>query len=98
VLEESPASLERGRACIDLGVTLHRAGDSQAARPLLLKGLELVAPCGAAGDARRSHAGLRAAGRHARIPPRTGREALTPSELRAIHSGYVIRSSDMDVP
>jgi DNA-binding CsgD family transcriptional regulator/tetratricopeptide (TPR) repeat protein len=82
VLEKSAASLERGRACIDLGVTLHRAGDSRSARPLLLKGLELVAPCGAAADARRGRAELRAAGGHPRTPARTGREALTPSELR----------------
>jgi DNA-binding CsgD family transcriptional regulator len=82
VLRESPARLERARSLAELGATLRRAGQRQAARPLLTEALDLAAGCGARPLADRARTELKAAGGRPRRERRSGVDALTPSELR----------------
>lgn len=82
VLRESPARLERARSLAELGATLRRAGQRQAARPPLTEALDLAAGCGARPLADRARTELKAAGGRPRRERRSGVDALTPSELR----------------
>jgi DNA-binding CsgD family transcriptional regulator len=93
VLAGSPALLERARALIDLGAALRRAGSRTAARPLLREGLELAHVCGAPHDVARAGSELRAAGGRSRAVPRSGLDALTPSELRVARMAAEGRSN-----
>jgi DNA-binding CsgD family transcriptional regulator len=81
-LERSPARIEHGRALIDLGAALRRAGRRREARAALRDGVELARACGAEASVERAQLELRAAGGRPRAPLRTGADALTASELR----------------
>jgi len=81
-LERSEARLEHARALVDLGAALRRAGERSAAREPLREGLDLAVACGAAGLAERSRTELSASGGRPRRLRLSGRDALTPSELR----------------
>lgn len=82
VLETSPAKLELGRALIDLGAVLRRAGRRADAREPLRRGLEMVERFGAFRLERQAREELAATG--ARVGRRafSGRDSLTPSERR----------------
>ncbi|HUY59293.1 MAG TPA: AAA family ATPase [Solirubrobacteraceae bacterium] len=82
VLEDSPARLEHARALVELGAARRRAGERAAAREPLRDGLDLAGRCGAVRLAERARAELAAAGSRPRRDYTTGRDALTPSELR----------------
>ena len=81
-LAPSPARLEHARALVDLGAAQRRTGHRQAARERLAEGLDLAAACGAAPLAEYARAELALAGARPRRDRVTGRDALTPSELR----------------
>jgi DNA-binding CsgD family transcriptional regulator len=82
VLADSPARLEHARALIELGAALRRHGDRATARAPLREGLDLAAHCGAIRLAERARTELAATGARPRREHITGRDALTPSELR----------------
>jgi predicted ATPase/class 3 adenylate cyclase/ATP/maltotriose-dependent transcriptional regulator MalT len=82
VLEGSPAVLERARSLTELGAALKRAKRRSDARELLRQGLELAHGCGAAPVAERAHTELLSTGARPRRLVVSGRESLTPSELR----------------
>jgi DNA-binding CsgD family transcriptional regulator len=70
---------------VDLGTAQRtRRADRLAARRPLSDGLELATRCGAVRLAERARAELIAAGARPRREHRTGRESLTPSELRVV--------------
>jgi DNA-binding CsgD family transcriptional regulator len=82
VLAGSPAWLERAKALVDLGAALRRAGRrSQAGEPLR-EGMDLAHRCGATAVVERAQSELRAMGSRPRRLALSGRQALTPSELR----------------
>ena len=81
-LAPSPARLEHARALVDLGAAQRRTGHRQAARERLAEGLDLAAVCGAGPLAEYARAELAMAGARPRRDRVTGRDALTPSELR----------------
>ena len=81
-LAPSPARLEHARALVDLGAAQRRTGHRQAARERLAEGLDLAAACGAGPLAEYARAELAMAGARPRRDRVTGRDALTPSELR----------------
>jgi DNA-binding CsgD family transcriptional regulator len=80
--EGSPALLERARALIELGAALRRANRRSDARAPLQAGLELAHRCAATGWQERALTELRASGARPRRLAASGRDALTPSELR----------------
>jgi DNA-binding CsgD family transcriptional regulator len=80
--ERSPARLEHGWACHELGAALRRAGRRRDARAPLDRALDLALACGAARLAERTREELEALGARPRSVMRTGAEALTPSERR----------------
>lgn len=82
VLEGSGAQLELARALVNLGMLLRHAGRRMEARRHLATGLELARRCGARPLAERAREELRASGGRPRRDRLTGRDALTPSELR----------------
>lgn len=82
VLAESPARLEYARALVELGAARRRAGERAAAREPLREGLDLAERCGAVRLGERARTELAATGGRPRRPHLSGREALTPSELR----------------
>jgi DNA-binding CsgD family transcriptional regulator len=82
VLEGSEARLELARTLVELGAALRRTGARRDAREPLRRGLELAHARGGALVAENARAELRAAGARARRPQATGRDALTPSEIR----------------
>ena len=82
VLEGSGAQLELAEALVDLGMLVRHAGHRVEARTHLARGLDLARRCGASPLAERAHEELRASGAHPRRDRLTGRDALTPSELR----------------
>ena len=82
VLRESPARLEHARALVDLGAAMRRGGERAASRGPLRAGLDLALCAGATRLAGRARAELAAAGARPRRLHLTGRDALTPSELR----------------
>ncbi len=82
VLESTEARLEHARSRVELGAALRRRQRRAEARPELEAGMDLARRCGAERLATRSQEELRAAGGRPRRTARTGREALTASELR----------------
>jgi DNA-binding CsgD family transcriptional regulator len=81
-LERSPARLERGWACYELGGALRRANRRREARPPLDRALDIALACGAQLLARRAREQLAALGARPRSVMLTGVESLTPSERR----------------
>ncbi|HYH57841.1 MAG TPA: AAA family ATPase [Thermoleophilaceae bacterium] len=82
VLERSPAQLEFARAQLELGAALRRSGSRRLARDPLRAALDIARRCGAVPLAERAHEELAASGARPRRSALSGREALTPSELR----------------
>jgi DNA-binding CsgD family transcriptional regulator len=82
VLAVSGAVLEHGRALVDLGSALRRAGRRTEARPRLRAGLELAIRCGAEALAARARDEILSSGAHLRRDRLSGPEALTASERR----------------
>ena len=76
------ARLEQARALADLGAALRRTGQRAAAREPLRRALALSTHAGATVLADRAREELLAAGARPRRVMLSGREALTPSELR----------------
>jgi DNA-binding CsgD family transcriptional regulator len=81
-LERSPARLELGWACCELGSALRRANRRREARAPLDRALDLALASGAQLLAQRASEQLQALGARPRSVPLTGLEALTPSERR----------------
>jgi DNA-binding CsgD family transcriptional regulator len=84
-LEPSPAKLEYARALVELGAAMRRSGERTAARAPLRAGLDIALAAGAVRLGERARAELSASGAHPRRLRMTGRDALTPSELRVAH-------------
>ena len=82
VLDGSPARLEHGRALIELGAALRRSGQRAAAREPLAAGLDIAVAGGAVRLIERARVELAASGARPRRERVSGRDALTPSELR----------------
>ena len=82
LLEASPARLELGRAYVDLGGALRRAGHRADARAPLRAGYELAGDCGAQALAENARRELAASGVRIRRARITGAESLTASERR----------------
>jgi DNA-binding CsgD family transcriptional regulator len=81
-LERSPARLEYARALVEFGAALRRANHRAAARDPLRRGLDLAHSCGATRLTERARTELAATGARPRRVRVTGRDALTPSQLR----------------
>ena len=81
-LEQSQSPLELARALSDHGAALRRAGRRVQARSELERALDLAHRCGARRIAGRARAELIAAGAKPRRDAISGRDALTPGELR----------------
>jgi DNA-binding NarL/FixJ family response regulator len=82
VLEASELRLEHAYALHDLGAALRRAGARREARVPLRVALELAVACDAARLRDRARDELLASGARPRRIATTGRDALTPAELR----------------
>jgi DNA-binding CsgD family transcriptional regulator len=82
VIQDSPALLERAQSITELGAALRRANQRAKARELLQKGLDLANRCGARPLQERALAELVATGARPRRLTVSGRDSLTPSELR----------------
>jgi len=83
VLDGTGAQLELARTLVDLGTVRLRSGRRADGRAALNRGHDLAHDCGAAPLVARAREELAAAGaRPRRERLATGREALTPSELR----------------
>lgn len=81
-LAGSPLRHEHGRALLELGATLRRAGERGAARDALREALDAASRTESAWLARLVRAELEASGARPRRDRLTGIEALTPSERR----------------
>lgn len=82
VLAGSESSLEYARALLDLGAARRRANQRVRARDALRLALDLADRCGARALVAEVRQELAAAGGRPRRTRLTGRDALTPSELR----------------
>jgi DNA-binding CsgD family transcriptional regulator len=82
VLAASEARLQHAHALCDLGAALRRRGRRIDARGPLRESLELALACDATALVNRAQAELAASGERARRLRASGREALTPAELR----------------
>ncbi len=82
VLQSSPARLEYARALTDLGAALRRGGQRANARPALRQALDVSHRCGATGLLERARIELLATGARPRRLMVTGRDSLTPTEVR----------------
>jgi len=82
VLERSESRLELARTLVELGAALRRVGARREAREPLKRGLELALDSGGALVAGVARHELVISGARQRRPRTTGRDALTPSELR----------------
>jgi len=82
LLEGTPWRLDRARARCDLGAALRRAGRRRDAREALTLAMDEAHACGAAPLAELAAEELRASGARPRRRAISGRDALTPSELR----------------
>jgi DNA-binding CsgD family transcriptional regulator len=82
VLEDTPAALERVYTQLELGALLRRAQRRAEAREHLAAALDGAARCGAERTLQRATDELVASGARPRRAASTGREALTPRELR----------------
>jgi DNA-binding CsgD family transcriptional regulator len=81
-LERAESPLELARALTDRGAAFRRDGRRVQARTELTRALDFAHRCGASAIAARARAELIAAGAKPRRDAITGRDALTPSELR----------------
>jgi DNA-binding CsgD family transcriptional regulator len=81
-LERSQSPLELARALADYGAALRRAGQRVQARTELHRALDLAHRLGARRIANQARAELIHAGAKPRRDAITGRDALTPAELR----------------
>lgn len=81
-LERSGARLEQARSLVELGAAMRRANKRSDARGPLRGGLDLATRCGAGPLVERARQELLACGARPRRALLTGRDALTPSELR----------------
>jgi DNA-binding CsgD family transcriptional regulator len=81
-LEDAQAPLELARALTDYGAALRRAGQRVKARAQLERGLDIAYHCGARRIAAQARDELMTAGAKPRRDAITGRDALTPGELR----------------
>jgi DNA-binding CsgD family transcriptional regulator len=84
VARESEARLERGRALLELGTLLRRAGRRSDAGRALGEALELARACGARLLQERADAELEVAGTRVQRAARRGADALSPSERRVV--------------
>ncbi|MGH2872007.1 MAG: helix-turn-helix transcriptional regulator, partial [Solirubrobacteraceae bacterium] len=82
LLTGSPAALELAHSHVELGAALRRLGRRLQAREQLRAGLQLAVSFGAAPLAQRARDELAASGARLRRDQSSGRDALTPSELR----------------
>jgi DNA-binding CsgD family transcriptional regulator len=82
VARDSPGRLELGLSLVELGAAERRANRRTAAREPLEEGLALAHQCGVPSLQERALTELLAAGARPRRPPASGRDTLTPSELR----------------
>lgn len=82
VAEHSPAPLTRARAALELGAALRRSNHRADAREHLAAAREHAAAADATGLIARATEELTIAGGRPRRVARSGRDALTPSELR----------------
>jgi DNA-binding CsgD family transcriptional regulator len=82
VLERSAARLEHARALVNLGAGLRERDDRAKAREPLTQALDVAHRLGASTLADRARAELIASGARPRRPARSGRDSLTPAELR----------------
>lgn len=80
--ERTQMRLEHALSLCELGAHLRRTGERSAAREPLRRALGLAAACGARPLARRAREELILAGGRPRRDAHTGRDALTPAELR----------------
>ena len=78
------AALEHARALIDLGSAIRRGGERVQARETLTEGADLAHRCGATALVDHALEELRLAGARPRRITQTGRDALTPAELRVV--------------
>ena len=82
VARASPGRLELALSLVELGAAERRANRRTGARELLEEGLALAHQCGARSLQDRALTELLAADARPRRPPASGRDTLTPSELR----------------
>jgi DNA-binding CsgD family transcriptional regulator len=82
VLEASEARLEHAHALCDLGAALRHAGALRESREPLRLALDAAERCGAPPLADRARGELLASGARPRRTRMSGRDALTPAELR----------------
>jgi DNA-binding CsgD family transcriptional regulator len=75
---------QEARALIDLGSAIRRAGKRADARAPLAEGADLAHRCGATALVQHARDELRLAGARPRRIAQTGRDALTPAELRVV--------------
>ncbi len=92
-LAPSPLRLAHARTLFDLGAAQRRAGHREAARERLAEGLDGAVACGAKALAEQARAELALAGARPRRDRITGRDALTPSELRVARIAAAGRSN-----
>ena len=84
ILDGCGAELEQARVMVDLGAALRRAPKPAHARGPLRAGFELASRCAATRLAEHARQELLAAGGRPRRAALSGRDALTPSELRVV--------------
>ena len=82
ILRNAGARLEQARALVNLGQGLRERGQRGPAREALTEGLDLAQRCGATALVERARAELVASGARPRREALSGRDALTPAELR----------------
>ena len=95
-LESSGAPLEQARALTDLGGVLRRSKRRAAARPPLVRAIEIAERCGATVLARRATDELLATGARPRARPRSGVDALTFAERRVAELASRPKSTGRD--
>ncbi|SDG50663.1 regulatory protein, luxR family [Lentzea fradiae] len=92
--ERSPARLELAKTLIELGTAQHTAGDDEAARATLRRGLDLATQCGATTLVLRARSELVAAGGRPRRDRLHGTNALTPAEWQVVRLAALGSSND----
>ena len=93
VLEDTPAALERVYSHLELGGLLRRSQRLPEAREHLTAAMDGATRCGAERTLRRATDELVAAGARPRRTVTTGRDALTPRELRIAELAAAGRSN-----
>ena len=84
MLDDTSAELLRCNLFIDLGFARHHAGDAAEARSALREGADQATRLGASRLAGVAGRGLLACGARPRRLHTSGRESLTPAELRVV--------------